>query len=185
MNTTIRRLQIDEIPTIGQIDKSDVVDAQYVCRGQPDGLGLFLKCVKVDPPEEEPNWGEIELADRYALWRRNYEEEGAVFIGAFVDNTIVGICAVVKLKDRRTAEIYTLQVDKDHRKQGLGTTLLARAESQCTTWGCLQLFTYTTFKASSLDFYRSKGYRIVGIQDPAVTTKNFAVTVAKQLDQNN
>ena len=184
MNATIRQLEIDAIPTIGQIDNSDVVDARYACRPESDGLGLSLVREEVDPPEEEPNWGEGELAGRYDLWRKNCEEEGAIFFGAFVDDRIVGICAVVKLADSHTAEIYTLQVDRDHRQQGLGTALLARGESQCVAWGCSQLFTYATFKASSLDFYRSKGYRIVGIQYPGVTTKNFDVTLAKQLEPN-
>jgi len=171
MNVTIRQLEIDEIPTIGEIDKSDIVDARYVCRSQPDGLGLLLERKAVNPPEDEPNWG-------------NVEEESAVFFGAFTHDAPVGICAIVKLPDGKTADLYTLQVDAGYRRQGIGAALLAKEESECLIWGCTQLFTYTTFKASSLDFHLAKGYRIVGLQEPSVPTKNFAVTVAKQLEPN-
>lgn len=181
MKCTIRQLGSNEIPSIGQIDNSDRVDARYVVSLQPDGMGLSLLRKSLDPPEQEPSWGEKELASRYALWKRNHDEEGAVFYGAFIGDKLVGMSAVVRLPDCRTGELYALHVDKKHRRRGIGSALLAESENQCTIWSCNLLILYTGFKASSLDFYRAKGYDIVGIQNPNMKTKNFDLTMAKKL----
>ncbi|HIJ64996.1 MAG TPA: GNAT family N-acetyltransferase [Candidatus Hydrogenedentes bacterium] len=184
MNFIIRQLALDEIPKIGQIDNSDVVDARYVCIPNTEGLGLSLQRVVVEPPEHEPNWGEEELSCRYALWRRNVEEEGAVFFGAFVGDALAGVSLMTKFPDGQTAELYALHVDRQHRRQGLGAALMERVENQCAAWDCAQLLTYTTLKASSLDFYRSRKFCVIGLQDPSVETKNFEVTLLKKLKQD-
>jgi GNAT superfamily N-acetyltransferase len=181
MSFTVRQLNLDEIPMIGQIDNSDVVNAQYVCALEHDGLGLSLRRASVEPPEQIPKWSERELVGRYALWQRNAREEGAVFHGAFVGDKLVGVSLVARLSDGQSAELYAIHVDRATRRQGIGTALLDRAESQCKAWGCTRLLVYTSFKASSLDFYRARGYCVIGIQDPSVKTKNFDLTLLKKL----
>ncbi len=181
MAATIRQLALDEIHAIASIDTSDTIDAVYECAWNAHGMGLTLRRKRVDPPTQEPKWGKTEFEGRCALWRRNVIEEGAVFHGAFLGDRLVGVSLVTRLSDGRTAELYTLHVDRAHRGQGIGKALLDAAESQCRAWGCDQLLTYTGFKASSLDFYRARGYRVVGVQDPSVKTKNFDVTVVKSL----
>jgi GNAT superfamily N-acetyltransferase len=179
MNFHIRKLEVAEIAGIGRIDNSDVVDARYVCRRQPHGLGLTLQRQEVRPPEQEPTWGQEELRGRFTLWKRNCQE-GAVFFGAFLRGALVGVSLVTKLADGATGELYSLHVDRQHRRQGVGTALLDAAEAQGKAWCCRRLLVYTGLKASSLDFYRSRGYQVVGIQDPRVKTKNFDLTLVKE-----
>ena len=143
---------------------------------------MVLQRREVDPPESEPMWGERELETRYALWRQNVEKEGAVIFCAFLGDDLVGISMVTMHRENQTCEVYALHVDRDHRRQGIGTALLLKAEAQCRDWRSSQLLLYTGFKASSLDFYRAQGYRVVGIQDPQVKTKNFDLTMVKELD---
>lgn len=181
MPITLRQLERDEIPLIGQIDNSDCVTARYVVHPQADGLGLCLRREIIDPPQEEPNWGEKELAHRYALWIRNRDEEGAVFLGAFEQGRLVGMVAVARRPGGRTAELYALHVDRSCRHRGIGRALLDETEQQCIRWRCDTLILYTGFKASTLDFYRARGYRVVGIQTPTIRTKNFDLTLAKTL----
>ena len=181
MNTAYRQLECEEIRSIGQIDNSDTSSARYVCVSQGDGLGLLFRRDTIDPPETQANWGEKELATRYDLWEKNYRDEGAVFFGAFHGYDLIGMSAVVRLPDGEMGELYPLHVDKSHRRQGIGNALVDRAEAQCATWSCSQLLTYTGFKANAVDFYLSKGFEIVGIQDPRVKTKNFDLTLLKTL----
>ena len=54
-------------------------------------------------------------------------------------------------------------------------------EARCKAWSCRQLLTYTTFKASAVELYLSKGIKIIGIQNPEVKTKNFDLTLLKKL----
>ena len=180
MSASIRHLDIDEIPLIGTIDRSEEVEARYACQLNDDGWGISLTKVQCDPPEFEANWGRRELDTRFNLWRRNMEQEGAVFHGAFVGDRLVGVVFVVE-RDGATAEIGTLHIDYRHRRKGVGSALVAHSEAQARQWGCKQIFAYTSYKARALEFYRAKGYRIVGIQDPMVATKNFDMTVAKSL----
>ena len=180
-NVTYRHLQYDEIRSIGRIDNADIIEARYVCVSQADGLGLALHREAVNPPANQPNWGKQELATRYSLWEKNYRDEGAIFSGAFYGDDLVGMSAIVRLSDSQTCELYALHIDRTYRRQGIGSTLLDRAKAQGKAWSCNQLLTYTTFKASAVDFYLSKGFEIVGIQNPKVKTKNFDLTLLKRL----
>jgi len=181
MNTTYRKLEFHEIRAIGRIDNSETVDARYVCVSQPDGMGLALRRESVAPLETQANWGEDELSGRYDLWEKNCRDEGTVFFGAFRGDDLVGVSAVVRLSDGETGELYALHVDRSYRRQGIGSALLDKAEAQCKAWSCSRLLTYTTFKISAVDLYLSRGFEIIGIQNPKVKTKNFDLTLLKKL----
>lgn len=87
--------------------------------------------------------------------------EGGVELASFVredGRLIAGICGWVW---GRTAQVDMLWVDEDHRKKGLGTTLLRRFEREAKDRGSLQnVLTTASFQAP--DFYKGHGYEVVG-----------------------
>lgn len=97
--------------------------------------------------------------------------------GALEEDRLVGIAMAGPLADGITAELCTLYVHRPCRRHGIGRALMDRAESQCIEWGRSQLLVYTSYDAGAVDFYLSRSYRIVGIQDPCVQTKNFPITM--------
>jgi ribosomal protein S18 acetylase RimI-like enzyme len=58
--------------------------------------------------------------------------------------------------------ITSLQVDKDHQGQGIGRTLLGRAEAKAANWpvGGIELCVQLT-NAAALAFYSHMGYRVI------------------------
>ena len=180
MNYELRQMHVDEIPLIVRIDRSEELRAEYVCAPVEAGLGLRLIRQPVDPPRHIPNWSRAELASRFALWRQNLND-GAVLVGAFHAETIVGFLLVTVHSAHHTGEIYSLFVDRSHRGKGLGTALLAAAEQHCRLRESSTLIVYTGHSAAAVDFYLKHGFRMVGIRDPRFATKGFDLTLAKEL----
>ncbi|MCL5999820.1 MAG: GNAT family N-acetyltransferase [Chloroflexi bacterium] len=173
-------MEAGEIPLIASIDRSDIALAEYTCRLADDGLGLSLVSRPLPTPALIPNWNAQELEFRFELWRRNLAE-GAALFGAFEQERLAGFVLVGRSSNAYTAEVYSLFVDRAYRCLGIGTLLLARAECQCAGWGCDDVILYTGYHAHVVDFYLRRGYRVAAIQDPAVKTKNFPLTLAKSI----
>jgi len=57
-------------------------------------------------------------------------------------------------------EIYQVYVDPDHLNQGIGTTLLKKAEEKAREKGIRKMKGYTTLTAQ--EFFRKKGYKLKG-----------------------
>ena len=178
----IRKLKPEEIHLVRGIDRSEEIRAEYVCAPAADGLGLRLSRRELDTPRVEANWGDQELASRCALWAENVND-GAAMFGAFRGEELIGFCIVARLDDSRTSELYSIFVDRRSRGQGVGKALLCRAERQSMEWGCeeMVLYTDTGHAAATVEFYLARRYRVVGIQDTAVKSKNFPLTMAKRL----
>jgi GNAT superfamily N-acetyltransferase len=184
MAVTIRQLDASEIGQTSQLDCSNIVHARYECE-QPSGeLRLRLRRQPVSPALARPDWGAQERETRYQLWRNNLEHDGCIMHGAFREDRLVGIVLTGRLADGITAEIYTLHVHHPERGGGIGTQLMDKAESQAAKWGCSQVLVYTGYECGAVDFYLRRGYRVVGIQDPCVATKNFPITLLRQLEQH-
>lgn len=180
MDHRIEKLKLEEIHLVRGIDRSEETRAEYVCAPTADGLGLTLIRRELDTPRVEANWGDQEIASRCALWAENIKD-GAAMFGAFRGEGLIGFCIVARVDDPRTSELYSVFVDRRSRERGVGKALLCRAERQSVEWGCEEMVLYTGYAAATMEFYLACGYRIVGIQDAAVKSKNFPLTMAKRL----
>lgn len=180
MKYTIRQMQAHEIPLIVGIDRSEELSEEYVCTPVVEGIGLGLVRKAIQPARQIPNWGHRELESQFALYRRNLQY-GAILLGGFNGEILVGFVLVTVHPDENTGEIYSLFVDRSHRGNGLGSALVKQAEAYCRSRGSPTLILYTGHSAPAVDFYLKRGFRIVGIRDPRFATKGFDLTVAKDL----
>jgi ribosomal protein S18 acetylase RimI-like enzyme len=180
MKYEIRQMQTDEIPLIEGIDRSQELREEYHYTLIEDGLGLRLSRRLVSPTRHIPNWSKAELTSRFGLWTRNLEE-GALMLGGYEGQNLAGFVLLTVHLETKTGEIYSLFVDRHHRGKGLGTGLLAKAESHCCDLKASNLILYTGHSAPAVDFYLKNNFRIVGIKDPRYAIKGFDLTLAKEL----
>ena len=183
MKYEIRQMVPGEISLIEGIDRSEELREEYFCINLEDGLGLRLSKRRINPPRHIPNWSKAELISRFQLWNRNLVE-GAVMFGGFEGQYLVGFIHVTVHTETRTGEIYSLFIDRHHRGKGLGSALLATAESHCRNLKAPNLILYTGHSAPAVDFYLKHGFHIVGIKDPRYATKGYDLTLAKELDSD-
>ena len=72
-----------------------------------------------------------------------------------------------------------LWVHEDHRKQGIGTKLLAEAEKEGTRRGCHHVH-LDTMSWQAPEFYKKHGYKVVGIL-PDIPNGNQKYLLMKEL----
>ena len=72
-----------------------------------------------------------------------------------------------------------LWVHEDHRKQGIGTKLLAEAEKEAARRGCHHVH-LDTMSWQAPEFYKKHGYKVVGIL-PDIPNGNQKYLLMKEL----
>jgi len=87
---------------------------------------------------------------------------GAKCFGAFVENSLVGVC-VTNLNKAGVWEIFNLVVSPDKQKQGVGTKLLEYVIKCFTESGDKQLELGTGTFGYQLLFYQRFGFRVTSI----------------------
>lgn len=100
----------------------------------------------------------------------NYLENGGIFFVAFINNTIVGTCAVKK-KSSDKCEIKRLYVHTDFRRMGVGSALLDKALKFATA----HYKTATLKTAASLEpaitLYLKAGFSVIKEENGTVYLK--------------
>ena len=158
----IRLLSAEELPQIGLLDTSQVIERIYDL-APPDGTGggLLLHECEISPLET-PSWGQNEIATRMTLWRRNHAE-GCQFWGAFEDDHLVGFLLLSCVPQNGALEIYSIFVDRQHRAKGIGASLVSRAEEYCRTSKIRYIYVTTTLDGPAIRFYLKTGFHFVGL----------------------
>ena len=172
-----------EIGSIACIDRSEVRSAQYAVEHVEGPPCLRLVRQELQMPTAVANWGESELRSRMQLWRRNLTD-GASFWGAFLGERLVSFALISERFPDQTAELYSLFVDAAHRRKGIGSELLARAEQEAVNMGAHTMSLFTALKnAGAIDFFLSTGYQVIGIHDSStVKHKGWELRLAKALE---
>ena len=153
-----------EIARIGEIDRTEMIEATYRCALAPDGNSIVLLEEGMDPPEKVPNWDDEGVMRRAKWWKREVDEGGALFITE--DNgKLTGFAVLGAEKTGKCVETVALFVDKDHRAKGLGGKLVRRLEDEARENGIENIYVQSNETATSVGFYRSVGYRIACLMD--------------------
>ena len=156
----IRLLQREEIPLIWQIDRREIVENIYYLH---DGE-LVLKPDYFDirgwPPGEAELYTPI-LLDCY--------DRGGTFWGAFENDTLVG-AAILESKfigpQQDTLQLKFLHVGRDHRKQGIASTLFNLAADKAKALGAKKLYISATPSENTINYYRRLGCVLAEEVDP-------------------
>lgn len=156
----IRAMTRDEIPTIWNIDRREVIEHIYYLR---DGA-LVLEAEHYDmkgwPPGETEKYTSI-LFDCF--------DRGGSFWGAFDGERLAG-AAVLESKwigsHKDTLQLEFLHASRDYRGQGLGKKLFETAVEKAKGLGAKKIYISATPSEHTIDFYLRQGCRLAQEIDP-------------------
>lgn len=146
-----RQLAIDECSLLAEIDRSEFIEKVWrLVNGE-----WMLK--KID--YEENDWpGGIES---YVQALRSTLESGGVVLGAFDDNSLVGVASLNREFFGETAKYVLLDnmfVSKESRGKGIGKRLTQMCCDQARRWGADKLYACAASSESTVAFYRALGF---------------------------
>ncbi|MFC2082506.1 GNAT family N-acetyltransferase [Candidatus Bipolaricaulota bacterium] len=160
----IRRADVSEIARIGEIDRTESVEVEFLCRLAQDGRSIEMVEQRLEPPKITTDWDDEGVRRRAAWWTREVEEGGVMFV-AELDAKLIGIAILGPPKPGKCAEIVSMFVDTQHRGNGLGKQLIQRLEDEGRARGIESIYVGSNENANALGFYQSVGYRIVCLMD--------------------
>ena len=154
MSLSYRRLDRDELARVGEIDRTETIDTLYVQEG------ASLREVHGD--FSAPSWGrdgtgEHSVAGQQAMLE-HYVAKGAVCIGAFDDDRLVGIGVVCFHVRAGLAQLAYLHVSRDSRGQGVGVALTTELERLAREAGDTAMVVSATPSENTVRFYLHRGF---------------------------
>ena len=150
----LRRLGVDELGRVGEIDRAERIDAIYV----QDGSALVVREGDFSsPPWSRDGEGEHTFAARRAELEALLGD-GATVLGAFAGQQLVGI-GVVDMDIRPgMAQLAFLHVTNGRRGRGIGGQLADELERIARDAGATSIAVSATPTVNTVDFYRRRGY---------------------------
>ncbi len=149
----IRKLNADQLALATTMDISDEGDHVY----GPTGERLAKPFARRVQTEED--WEQ-----RLAHWRAALEV-GAVGLGAFEGSTFAGLAIVHLTVSEGVAQLFALYVDREHRRRGAGSDLLAEAERLSRDSGARVLYVSAVPNGSAVGFYLTAGFEFAPVSD--------------------
>jgi ribosomal protein S18 acetylase RimI-like enzyme len=103
-------------------------------------------------------------------------QQGEGFLVAEVDNEVRGYVDVLAQPWHRTAWVANMAVDREHRRQGLGTALMRHARQWVQSQGLNAILVEATTKNyPALCFYRKLGFEFCGFNDHYYANQDIAL----------
>ena len=153
----IRRLAYAELSRVGEIDRTEHIDALYEQRGTElvERPGDWTAS-----PWNADGHGEHSVeAQRHAL--AHYVDAGGIAFGAFVGGRLVGIGVVVPHVRPSVAQLAYLHVSQASRAAGIGSRLVGELEHVARGSGHSAMVVSATPSANTVRFYRGRGFEPV------------------------
>ena len=154
MTVEIRPLAREELGRVGEIDRSERIDALYV----QEGARLSVR----EGDWSSPPWdAEGEGEHSVAAQRRELErlvDVGGTALGAFEGDAFVGVGAVVTALRPGVAQLAYLYVTRERRSAGIGARLCDELEHVARRAGSTSVVASATPSVATVDFYRRRGY---------------------------
>jgi GNAT superfamily N-acetyltransferase len=153
MSLSYRRLDVDELALVAEIDRTEAIDTLYVQEG------ALLREVRGDfsaAAWDPVGTGEHSVAAQRAELAR-YVEKGAICIGAFGDR-LIGIGVVLPHLRPGVAQLAYLYVTDGRRGEGVGAKLTDELERLAREAGSRSIVVSATPSRNTVDFYRRRGY---------------------------
>jgi GNAT superfamily N-acetyltransferase len=163
----VRELGADCIELIREIDRSEHIDMQYTVK---DGR-LCSERVDFEVPQWDPEGhGDHSSARRIAEFRP-IVENGAILLGAFIEDLLAGIAIVDPSFEERTAWFAFLHVSRAYRRRGVAAALWATGTEIAAAADATSIYVSATPSGSAVGFYTSRGCRLAAAPHPALFAK--------------
>jgi GNAT superfamily N-acetyltransferase len=150
----IRKLPLDELGLIRDLDRTEQIDALYV------QCGTRLELREGDwsaPPWDTTGEGEHSVAGQQATLEQ-FVRDGAIVLGAFDDGQLVGVGVVVVHIRPETAQLAYLYVTRRERARGVGRRLSDALENIAREAGDTSVVVSATPSLNTVRFYQRLGY---------------------------
>ena len=178
-------LEFTELPTtainrIGEVDRTEVIEAYYRCILTEDRRAMRLTHVDINPTRTVDAWSEADVQERIKKWRPELHRGGAVF-GAVSDDRLRGFAIVSANRTDKSAELVALFVDTGYRGQGVGTQLYAMAVERAQEAAARAMYIGANSIVPCVDFYLRRGAQIVRMTDLRLVSAlpGAGITLAK------
>jgi len=152
---TYRRLMPDELARVGEIDRTERIDALYVQRGAR---------LELRPGDwSAPAWSEDGEGEHSVNGQResleHYVGHGAITLGAFRGDRLVGIGVVMPHLRPGVAQLAYLHVSDGYRDRGIGGRLSDELERLAREAGDREMVVSATPSLNTVRFYERRGFR--------------------------
>jgi GNAT superfamily N-acetyltransferase len=161
-NWSVERLGRDGLRHLAEIDRSELVDVEYV----QDADRLTARTVD----ERVPDWGRAgsgahTVAALASTWQPVVDEGGPLF-GVRDHGRMVGLALVRVHLRPQIARLALLHVTRSYRRRGVASALLAAAESAAGDAGDTSMHVTATPTGSAVGFYLAHGFRPLAVPIP-------------------
>jgi GNAT superfamily N-acetyltransferase len=152
---SIRRMTIDEIDRVREIDRCEHVTQAYTLE-----KGM-LELRQVDwriPPWSADDSSDHSVQAKIAAWGPILES-GGTMLGAFDGDRLAGFAIYRPDLTEGTAQLAVLHVTCSHRRQGVGSALVNETVCLARADGAARLYVSATPSKPTVGFYMSRGFR--------------------------
>jgi GNAT superfamily N-acetyltransferase len=149
-----RRLASTELSRVAEIDRTERIESLYVQRG----TRLELRSGDWSAPPWSPHGdGEHSVAAQRAGLEHDVEL-GAVVLGAFDGDRLVGIGVVLPHLRPGVAQLAYLHVSDGYRARGIGSALSDELEGIARDEGDTEMVVSATPSLNTVRFYERRGF---------------------------
>jgi GNAT superfamily N-acetyltransferase len=154
MAVFVRALQPAELSRLGEIDRTERIEAIYIQRGETleESTDIF------DVPPWSPTGDDSHSVPDQIGFCEWHVSRGAHIFGAFDGERLVGIGLVTPHLRPGIAQLALLHVSDGYRGQGIGQRLVEEMERIALEAGDTQMVVSATPTANTVRFYRGCGY---------------------------
>jgi GNAT superfamily N-acetyltransferase len=154
----IRRLERDELARVGEIDRTEHIEVLYVQRGARlvERMGDWSAA-----PWDQDGEGEHSVKAQQGELEK-YAAAGALTLGAFSGDRLVGIGVVVPRLRPNIAQLAFLHVSDGFRAAGIGGRLSDELERWARDAGASEIVVSATPSENTVRFYLRRGYEPTG-----------------------
>lgn len=159
---TVRRMAAEELPRLGEIDRSEHVTGEYVHRDgvlerRPADLRVATWAAAGEGSDDVPG--------RVAAWRPILER-GGTLLGAFAGEALVGLAIYRPRLAEDMGNLAVLYVSRAHRRRGVASRLGDEVARLARRDGARRLYVSATPSDSAVGFYLGRGFEPVAEPDP-------------------
>jgi predicted N-acetyltransferase YhbS len=159
-----RILAPDELTRLGDIDRSETIDAEYVLDGG------VLRLVDLAAPIEARRWSPQQLAEHIAHLD-DVEARGGVVVGVVDDGTLIALGAVDARPvggDPAVLQMTRLYVSRPRRGEGHGSRVVDALGVHARRLGAHALYISATPTRGTVEAYLAVGARLCATPDPVL-----------------
>lgn len=149
----VRHLGVFDLDRLHEIDRREHLTYAY----RLEGNALVRYAVDWNIPDWDHVGDGGHSVQRLVNWLRPIIDNGALFFGAFVDDSLAGVVVVDTEFETNLAWLTFLHVSRTYRGRGIGRTLWEHAMDLAVEADARLMYVSATPSGPTIDFYLGRG----------------------------